>query len=58
MAIFHSPLAAVFLSNAELILVEHYIFIIPSTSTSAVLALRIKMVIFKKMTFVWLLILA
>jgi hypothetical protein len=54
-----SPLTAVFLPNAKLVMVEHYFFHqIPPTSTSAVLASRITMLLVMEMTFVWILLLA
>jgi hypothetical protein len=53
------PLIAVFLPNAKLMLVEHYVFHqIPLTSTSKILASRITMLLIKEMTSMWILLLA
>jgi hypothetical protein len=53
MTILLSPLTTLYLTNAKLILVEHYFFHqVPPTFTSAVLASRIMMVVME-MTFMW-----
>jgi hypothetical protein len=54
-----SPSTIVFLLNAKLLLVEHYFLDqIPPTSTSAILASRLTMLLLMEMTFMCLLLLA
>jgi hypothetical protein len=58
MTILLSPLTTVSLTNAKLILVEHYFFHqVPPTFTSAILASKITMVVIE-MTFMWIFLLA